>query len=66
MSQVSCGNCEWRGDQDEAEPYRDFWSRVSPGEVMPAGDCPKCGAFVHLVDAIEPAGRGNGEARNNG
>lgn len=50
-----CQNCDWHGPIDEAEPVRDFWSRVAPGEVMPAGDCPECGALVHLIAGGEHA-----------
>ncbi len=49
-----CGNCDWTGYESEIdEEIVDFWSRVSPGETMPMGDCPECGALCHLV--CEPA-----------
>lgn len=44
-----CRNCNWHGSVDKADPVHDMWSRVLPGEIMPAGDCPDCGALVHLV-----------------
>ena len=56
MKQVKCDNCEWTGDstgqegENEIQPIRDFWSRVDVGGEVPAGDCPKCGAFCYLVD----------------
>lgn len=43
---VECANCDWHGDVDQADETRDFWSRVEPGDTVPAGDCPECGAFV--------------------
>ena len=49
MTQVKCDNCGWAGDVSETEEYRDFWSRVDVGGEVPAGDCPKCGAFAYLV-----------------
>lgn len=49
MTQVKCANCEWIGDQGETEEIADFWSRVDVGGEVPAGDCPKCGAFAYLV-----------------
>lgn len=52
---VACANCGWTGTELAAEPVRDFWSRVYPGEVCPAGDCPKCGALCHLEQAEESA-----------
>lgn len=48
-NRVGCANCDWTGTRDEVEPYRDFWSRVQPGEIIPAGDCPLCGAFAYLT-----------------
>lgn len=32
------------GFQD-VEPVRDVWERVAPGEPMPTGECPDCGAL---------------------
>ena len=37
-----CENCNWTGDIEETNPVDDFWERVQPGEIMPAGECPKC------------------------
>lgn len=45
-----CADCGDRHRQSEVLPFRDFWSRIQPGETMPAGDCPKCGAFSFLVE----------------
>ena len=45
---VVCQNCEWAGGENECDEMRDVWSRVEPGDVMPAGDCPKCGAAAML------------------
>ena len=47
---VACQNCEWRGQESECDEIADFWSRVEPGEIMPAGECPACGALCHLKD----------------
>ena len=46
-----CENCAWRGPSWEADQYRDFWSRIDPGDTMPAGDCPECGCHVFIDDA---------------
>ena len=51
---VCCGNpnCEWTGDIDQtAQVIRNFWGRVSPGDEMPAGECPECGWLSYLVKA---------------
>lgn len=46
---AKCANCSKVSDIDKLEAYRDFWSRVTPGDEVPAGDCPKCGAFAYVV-----------------
>jgi hypothetical protein len=46
---AECGNCGGFWKLDELRGYRDFWSRVEPGNEIPAGDCPECGAFAYLV-----------------
>jgi hypothetical protein len=40
-----CQNCAWTGDADDCAEVSDFWGRVSPGEPMPSGECPECGAL---------------------
>ena len=45
---VACGNCDWTGSMFEVQPIRDFDQRIAPGETVPAGECPKCGALAHL------------------
>lgn len=62
---VGCQDCEWTGDIGDVSDkgIRDIFERVSPGEVMPAGECPKCGALVHLIDeedARRPISAGDG------
>ncbi|MFO1431266.1 MAG: hypothetical protein U1F76_14175 [Candidatus Competibacteraceae bacterium] len=49
-----CDACGWQGPADKAEPCRDFWSRISPGGVVPAGDCSRCGAFVYPLATLTP------------
>ena len=45
-----CGNCGkfWDDEDVENDEIKDFWGRVSPGEEMPSGECPDCGALTHL------------------
>ena len=50
---AECDNCDWKGRSEECEDIRDFWSRVEPGDIMPAGDCPECGAFCFLVRNVK-------------
>ena len=51
-TRCACDNCEWTGTIEEDEELRDFWSRVQPGDTVPAGDCPECGAFAFLCDEV--------------
>jgi len=40
-----CQDCLWEGDDDDCDPINDIFERVSPGESMPSGQCPLCGAL---------------------
>jgi hypothetical protein len=51
MSDQCACRCGWRGSIDDADEVRDFWSRVSPGDEMPAGDCPECDELVYVLPA---------------
>lgn len=46
---VACGNCLWIGRESECNPITDVTERVMPGEIMPAGECPECGAVTHAI-----------------
>lgn len=43
----SCDDCSWAGTVDELQPIKHLHQRVAPGEPMPDGECPSCGALVH-------------------
>ncbi len=47
--QYKCGNCDFVTDDlsEVHEVVSHIEDRVAPGEVMPHGECPKCGALVH-------------------
>lgn len=45
----TCSNCGLGVPVGDTVGIDDFDSRVSPGEEMPAGECPDCGALCHLV-----------------
>jgi hypothetical protein len=45
---VSCQNCSWTGLASHLHAIRDLASRIAPGETVPAGQCPDCGALAHL------------------
>ena len=45
-----CQNCGETWPEDRLEPVRHLTERVAPGERMPAGQCPDCGAVCHEID----------------
>ncbi len=48
-----CGNCNWQGPLSELDEIEveHFEASVSPGEPCPAGECPECNCFAHIIDA---------------
>lgn len=50
-----CQNCDWRGTESQLDDIQDLHQRVDPGEPMPAGECPECGALCHEIPADEKA-----------
>lgn len=42
---AECQNCDWNGDEEHCKPIQDITERVQPGEPMPCGECPHCGAL---------------------
>ncbi len=50
-----CQNCGkgWR-EKDLINPIPDLHERVDPGEPMPNGECPGCGAVCHEEKTDEP------------
>ena len=46
---AQCDNCAAVWPVSELDEYQDFWSRVDVGGVVPAGDCPDCGAFCYIA-----------------
>ena len=52
MSRVSCQCCDWTGRLDDLGEIKRLHERVAPGEVMPAGECPECGALAHLDTTV--------------
>lgn len=47
MMTNECQNCDWRGE--DVRPVVRLLERVGPGEPMPSGECPECGALCHLI-----------------
>ncbi len=42
-----CNNCGAGWSDDQATPIRDYCERVEPGGIVPAGECPSCGALCY-------------------
>lgn len=51
VRKVVCANCDWSGTEDEVTldgaPGLD--ERLTPGDEVPAGECPECLCFCYLV-----------------
>jgi hypothetical protein len=44
-----CQNCERVWHDALVEPVQHVFERVLPGEPMPSGECPVCGAVCHPI-----------------
>lgn len=46
---IRCNNCGTVWPEDELDQIHDFWGSVSPGDVMPIGQCPnpECRALCY-------------------
>jgi hypothetical protein len=47
--QHECQNCAELWGEEELKEIKDIFQRVAPGEPMPSGECPECGALCHPV-----------------
>ena len=45
-----CANCGKKFRQVDLAPIEHVFQRVLPGETMPAGQCPGCGALAYLLE----------------
>lgn len=46
---AQCANCDWTGKLKELDAVSDIEQRLCPGEEVPAGQCPECGALAYIV-----------------
>lgn len=46
----NCGQC-WK--ESELKEIEDYYVRILPGETVPSGECPECGALCHLITQRE-------------
>ena len=61
-----CQNCGMRWAEDDLRVVRNLTMRVLPGEPMPSGECPECGALCHAVEetaSVDPPGGAEGGVR---
>lgn len=45
-----CGQVWKDGDIKQLIDIHHLWERISPGEVVPSGECPNCGALCHPTE----------------
>lgn len=50
-----CSDCSWKGPASMTVMISDIQERVSPGEIVPVGECPKCGCLAHYQDEKAPS-----------
>jgi hypothetical protein len=48
-----CQDCGGVFPQSKLKPVKDLHARVAPGEPMPSGECPECGAVCQPIDEGE-------------
>jgi hypothetical protein len=46
---VRCDNCSWTSTAAQLKEINDLSERLSPGGVVPAGECPECGALAYVA-----------------
>lgn len=49
-----CQNCGtvWASGVKPIWECKDLAQRIEPGEVLPVGECPSCGAFCHYIEPM--------------
>jgi hypothetical protein len=45
-----CAECDWSGFEDDVDGIENASMRISPGEILPKGQCPECGALIDVRD----------------
>lgn len=46
----ACANCAWTGPESSLGAIKHLGQRVEPGEPMPSGECPDCGALAYPAE----------------
>lgn len=57
IQQHECGNCGWTGSEEQLgcvlADVPHLAERLDPGQTVPSGECPKCGALAYPVEHKE-------------
>jgi hypothetical protein len=48
----TCSDCDWTGPAKNLDMVASVEKRISAGEIVPAGECPECGALAHLDEPL--------------
>jgi hypothetical protein len=48
-----CQSCDWEGRPEDTLPIPKLIGRVVPGDIMPYGECPVCGAVAIPAYSME-------------
>jgi len=51
----ACDNCDWEGGDDDLDMISDIEERIDPGCIVPAGQCPECGALAYYKNEDAPS-----------
>lgn len=53
---VACADCDWKGTEltlgRQFHELHRLVERLYPGDPVPVGECPECGAFCYYDDVI--------------
>ena len=55
----SCQDCDWQGPASALQLVASIEERISAGEIVPAGECPACGALAHLDEPVRAPAAGD-------
>lgn len=62
-----CDDCRRVWDADELNEPKDLMQRLDPGGVVPAGQCPTCGALAYpLIERADAEAYSEDETRTQG
>ena len=53
-TQCACDNCGKVTSMIDLEMITDIEERLDPGGIIPAGECPECGALAYVIEDAKP------------